>query len=131
MSAPEPSQTALLAIPLPNPVAPVCGRLLNQRGTSVAERSTPRKPLAPNTCSGCPSTWTGSAAAHCSGCHTTWSGVGLFDRHRSVAGEHGTCTPPEQLVDGNGRPICELRDGMWRYPEMDEAAKAARFGARA
>jgi len=97
----------------------------------VDERSTTRRPAAPLSCSGCPATWTAPGAAHCSGCHTTWSGVTLFDRHRSVTGDRGTCTPPEHLRDKTGQPLCEYRDGMWRFPEMDEATKAARFGATA
>ena len=95
------------------------------------ERSTPRRLVAPLSCSGCPATWTGSAAAHCSGCHETFSGVTLFDRHRTVVGDHGTCLEPSELMEAGVRYVCELRDGMWRFPEMDEATKAARFGATA
>ena len=62
-------------------------------------------------------------------CCRTFSGTTLFDRHRSVAGERGTCTDPAELRDGDGQPVCEFRDGMWRFPEMDEATKAARFGS--
>lgn len=124
------AQTALFGIPRATPSAPVCGRLLNERGPSVDERS-PRKPAPAITCASCNATWTATSAAHCSGCHSTLSGVTLFDRHRSVAGERGTCTPPGDLRDADGQPICELRDGMWRFPEMDEAAKAARFGPTA
>ena len=93
---------------------------------------TPRKPRASEiaSCGGCDATWTATAAAHCAaaGCHQTFSSVTLFDRHRSLAGEHGACKDPALLVGGNGDPICEFRDGMWRFPEMTDADKAARFG---
>lgn len=76
----------------------------------------------------CGATWTAAGAAHCSGCCETFSGTALFDRHRSGYGDRGSCTDPATLVDRHGNPVCELRDGMWRYPEMDEATKLARFG---
>lgn len=93
--------------------------------------TTPRKPRAGEiaSCGGCDATWTGSAAAHCPArdCHRTFSSVGLLDRHRSIAGEHGRCHDPATLMKA-GQPVCEFRDGMWRFPEMSDADKAARFG---
>lgn len=77
----------------------------------------------------CGKTWSGNGVAHCSGCHENFSGVGLFDRHRSITGAHGTCVPPDQLRTTGGERVCELRDGVWRYPEMTEEQKLARFGA--
>lgn len=75
------------------------------------------------TCGGCPSTWTAPGAAHCAaqGCHQTFTSVGLFDRHRSPVGAHGSCREP--LAIG-----LEFRDGMWRGPAMTDEQKAARFG---
>jgi hypothetical protein len=105
----------------PNPGSAASESLLNE--TAASRRGPVRL-----SCAGCDATWTALGAAHCSGCHITWSGVTLFDRHRSVFGERGTCTPPEQLRTADGQPICEYRDGMWRFPEMDEATKTARFG---
>lgn len=81
-------------------------------------------------CSGCDATWTAAAAAHCAACHRTFSSVSLFDRHRSISGEHGTCHDPAAMTGRNGEPICEFRDGMWRFPEMPEEAKLARAGGR-
>jgi hypothetical protein len=106
---------------LDTPRSFVGASLLNETGAS-------RRAGSAITCSGCDAVWTGSAAAHCSGCHRSFSGATLFDRHRSVAGERGRCTDPATLARPDGQPICELRDGMWRFPEMDEATKAVRFG---
>lgn len=92
--------------------------------------TTPRKPRAGEiaSCGGCDATWTGSAAAHCSACHQTFSSGTLFNRHRSIAGEHGRCYRPGVLIGRSGDPLCEFRDGMWRFPEMSDADKATRFG---
>jgi hypothetical protein len=76
----------------------------------------------------CGASWNGNGVAHCGGCHHNFSGVGLFDRHRGNTGPHGTCTPPDQLRTTTGERVCELRDNVWRYPEMTEAQKLARFG---
>lgn len=75
------------------------------------------------TCGGCAAEWTGAGKCHCSGCHETFSGIGLFDRHRSRYGEHGSCKSPADL------PGIELRDGVWSYPQMTEQDKRDRFGA--
>jgi hypothetical protein len=80
------------------------------------------------TCSGCPAQWTGASRTHCSGCHRTSSGLTLFDAHRSPRGDHGTCLDPATLTAADGSPRMRLRDGIWSGPEMDEAAKARRFG---
>lgn len=72
----------------------------------------------------CGKEWSGTRACHCSGCHETFSGVDLFDRHRTLHGEHGTCRHPSEL-----RGV-ELRDGVWARPAMDEAAKVKAFGGR-
>jgi hypothetical protein len=80
------------------------------------------------TCSGCPAQWTGASRAHCSGCHRTFSGATLFDAHRSPRGPRGTCLDPATLTVTDGSPRMRLRDGIWAGPEMDEAAKARRFG---
>jgi len=74
------------------------------------------------TCGGCPAVWTAQAAAHCGACHASFSGIRLFDRHRSLVGLHGRCVDPAGLMS-RGEPICELRDGVWRSPEMDDAAR--------
>jgi hypothetical protein len=86
------------------------------------------------TCSRCDASWTGHRACHCSGCCRTFSGVDLFDRHRSLAGEHGTCHDPETITyrsgPREGRHVMVLRNGIWSSPEMTEAQKEALFGAR-
>jgi hypothetical protein len=91
-----------------------------------------RRPAPPNTCGGCDATWTGDGRAHCSACHRTFAGVGLFDRHRSMAGERGACADPAALRHGEtGEPVMFLRHGMWCGPEMTDEQKAAAFGGRA
>lgn len=88
-----------------------------------------RRPSPPNTCGGCEATWTGDGRCHCSACHHTFAGVGLFDRHRSMTGEHGSCADPAALRHGEtGEPLMFLRHGMWCGPEMTEEAKAKAFG---
>lgn len=81
-------------------------------------------------CNGCGNTWTGLSRAHCAaeGCHRTFGSVGLFDRHRSSAGKHGTCLDPTSITNSNGERVMFYRDGMWRGPEMTEEQKAALFG---
>lgn len=84
------------------------------------------------TCNGCDHTWTAPGAAHCGGCHTApFATVSVFDQHRSVAGEHGTCLDPATVRNRSGDRVLFLRDGMWRGPEMDEATKLKRFGSAA
>jgi hypothetical protein len=100
-----------------------------QAGTAQADR----RPHPPITCGGCDATWTGTGRAHCSasGCHRTFATAALFDRHRSAAGEHGTCLDPETLVNReSGERLMFHRDGMWRSPEMTEEQKAKAFGGR-
>lgn len=77
-------------------------------------------------CGTCAQSWSGLSVAHCGadGCHQTFSAVGLFDKHRVHHGEHGRCIPPEEIAG------MEFRNGMWRGPEMDEAAKEKRFGKK-
>lgn len=96
----------------------------------MSERT--RTPQPPITCNGCDATWTASGAAHCAGCHTApFATVSLFDLHRSASGEHGSCLDPEAIVNRRtGERLMFFRAGMWRGPEMDEAAKVARFGER-
>lgn len=109
--------------------SPRCAPTTTESEPPVSESTTaPRRPGATHSHGSCGTTWTATGAAHCSGCCNTFSGVSLFDRHRSLAGEHGTCTHPADLRDRDGNPICEFRDGMWRYPEMTDDQKAARFG---
>jgi hypothetical protein len=78
-------------------------------------------------CVRCGKTWTGIRACHCAapGCHRTFGSVTYFDRHRSLAGEHGRCIDPA-TIDG-----LFFRDGMWKGPEMDDEAKAKAFKAPA
>jgi hypothetical protein len=87
-----------------------------------------------STCPACRTTWTGTAACHCASCHHTFAGVGLFDAHRSQYGERGACLDPATITiksgPRTGEPVMHFRDGMWRGPEMTEAEKLARFGAR-
>jgi hypothetical protein len=79
-------------------------------------------------CGSCGVKWTGLSRAHCGACHRTFSGVTYFDRHRSVAGEHGGCLDPAGLTDSAGGPAMVLRDGLWAGPEMtDEEKQAAGF----
>lgn len=73
---------------------------------------------------GCGARWTGLNAAHCASCHHTFSAPGLFDAHRSAIGSHGTCLEPSTLT---GTKAMTFRAGMWRGPEMDEAARLRRF----
>jgi hypothetical protein len=90
-----------------------------------------RNPVPRITHGACGATWNGVSAAHCSGCCRTFSSPTLFDRHRSkTGGEHGSCLDPATLADANGNQICEHRDGLWRFPEMTDEQKLARFGAR-
>jgi hypothetical protein len=69
--------------------------------------------------------WTGLCTAHCGACHRTFSGIRLFDRHRTVA---GGCLDPATLRERNGEAMCELRDGVWRGPEMDAETRLQLFG---
>jgi len=72
----------------------------------------------------CGQSWNGTRPAHCSGCCQTFSGVALFDRHRNLYGEHGTCVDPATM------PNVELRDGVWSNPQMTELGKREAFGRR-
>lgn len=100
------------------------GQPTDQTNPTVHPPSIARNDLA-GTCS-CGARWTGTATAHCSACHSSFSGVSLFDQHRKAAGEHGGCTHPEVLAETT--PLIQV-DGVWRYPEMTEEQKLARFGA--
>lgn len=90
----------------------------------------PRKPVAPHTCNGCDVTWTGHRIAHGACCHRTFASVGLFDKHRSMAGDHGTCHHPASVTTTSGERVMFLRDGMWKAPEMTDEEKTAAFGNR-
>lgn len=81
--------------------------------------------MRPNTCGGCPATWTGLSVAHCAACHETFSGVQLFDAHRSADGERGACIPPAEVQGRGGEQRMFFRDGMWRGPEMSDEAREA------
>lgn len=79
-------------------------------------------------CSRCGHRWSGLVMTHCSACcqpgHgelSTFSGADLFDRHRSSAGERGSCLSPATLRAKNGEPVMFFRNGMWRGPERDPA----------
>lgn len=75
---------------------------------------------------GCGERWSGVAAAHCAGCHRTFSAPGLFDKHRSARGEHGTCLDPAEVRQvRTGERVMFFRDGMWRGPEMTDEQLAA------
>lgn len=91
-------------------------------------------PYGPHCCSACCAVWTGARAAHCSACHRSFASVGLFDAHRSIAGEHGVCRDPVSLTVQSGQrasePVMVFRDGMWRSPEMSDEEKAAAFRER-
>ena len=83
------------------------------------------------TCNGCDRVWTATGAAHCAACHAApFATAGLFDQHRSAAGEHGTCLDPEKILNRRtGERMMFLRNGMWRGPEMTDEQKLARFSA--
>lgn len=71
----------------------------------------------------CGARWTDLRAAHCGSCHRSFSSVALFDRHRSVAGDHGACLNPDTITNANGERVMSYRDGAWRGPEMTEEQK--------
>jgi hypothetical protein len=89
-------------------------------------------PHGPHSCSGCSAIWTGARAAHCSACHQTFATVGLFDAHRSIAGDCGSCRDPATLTyrtaQGAGERVMFWRDGLWWAPSDEE--KVAAFGER-
>lgn len=101
----------------PPPVTPGTTRTAASRTTGGQESASRRRPVGATGCGGCSERWTAPGAAHCGGCHRTFSAAGLFDRHRSAAGEHGRCLDPA-TIDG-----IEFRDGMWRGPEMTDAER--------
>lgn len=75
-----------------------------------------------NSCSACDRTWTALGAAHCAaeGCHQTFAGATLFDRHRSLVGDHGCCRNPAEIVDVHGQRLMFCIDGVWRGPAMTD-----------
>jgi hypothetical protein len=79
-------------------------------------------PHGPHSCSGCNAVWTGARTAHCCACHLTFVRVGLFDAHRSIAGDYGSCRDPATLTYRTGQRAGERimfwRDGMWWEPAM-------------
>ena len=92
-------------------------------------------PHGPHSCSGCGAIWTGARTAHCSACHLTFVTVGLFDAHRSMAGNYGSCRDPATLTYRAGQRAGERvmfwRDGLWWAPEMTGEEELAAFGERA
>lgn len=84
------------------------------------------------TCSGCDARWSGVSRAHCAAdqCHHSFASASLFDLHRSVAGEHGTCRNPRDIVNTQGNRVMFYREGLWRSPELTEEQKVAAFGRR-
>ena len=91
----------------------------DQQSASVDQRTTER-----HRCGRCDARWRDIRVAHCGGCHQTFSSSAVFDRHRTMASEHGHCADPATVTG------LEFRDGMWRGPAMDADALAARTGAR-
>ncbi|MGH3784813.1 MAG: hypothetical protein ACRDRO_30425 [Pseudonocardiaceae bacterium] len=85
-------------------------------------------PHGPHSCSGCSEVWTGARAAHCFACHSTFVSVDLFDAHRSIAGDYGTCRDPATLTYRAGQRAGErvmfCRDGLWRAPEHSTGPSA-------
>jgi hypothetical protein len=81
----------------------------------------------PHSCCGCTAVWTQASTAHCSACHSTFATVGLFDAHRSIAGDCGTCRDPATLTNRAGQRAGERvmfwRDGLWQVPEITMAAR--------
>ncbi|MGH3766030.1 MAG: hypothetical protein ACRDS0_29990 [Pseudonocardiaceae bacterium] len=85
----------------------------------------------PYSCSGCTALWIGDCTAHCAACHSSFSTVGLFDAHRSLAGDAGTCRGPATLIhragERAGERVMFWRDGLWHAPRsmsFDPAARA-------
>lgn len=76
----------------------------------------------PHSCGGCGGVWMGGNTAHCSACHSTFATVGLFDAHRSIAGNCGTCRDPVTLIYRTGQHagerVMHWREGLWQLPEM-------------
>jgi hypothetical protein len=85
--------------------------------------STPQKRSQTVTygCGGCDNRWPGVSRAHCSGCHRTFAAFGLFDRHRRIRGEVGSCLDPESITarsrGGEERRVMFLIDGIWSSVE--------------
>jgi hypothetical protein len=69
------------------------------------------------TCGRCAARWTATRAAHCAGCHRTFSTVSGFDKHR----RDGGCLEPAAVG-------LELRNGMFRGPQLPRDVLAARLG---
>ncbi len=65
--------------------------------------------------------------AHCTGCHQHFSGLSAFDVHQRMdTGGRATCRDPATLVSQDGvSRLLRRPDGVWAYPPMGEAAKAA------
>jgi hypothetical protein len=88
----------------------------NLRAQNAAER-------IPTTygCGGCDNRWPGVSRAHCSGCHRTFAAFGLFDRHRRMREEIGSCLDPETITskskDGDERRVMYLVNGIWSSVE--------------
>lgn len=72
-------------------------------------------------CGGCDNRWSGVSRAHCSGCHRTFAAFGLFDRHRRIRGEVGSCLDPETITvttkAGDVNRVMFLIDGIWSSVE--------------
>ncbi len=65
----------------------------------------------------------------------TFATVGLFDAHRWIAGNYGSCRDPTTLTYRAGQRAGERvmfwRDGLWWAPEITGEGKVAAFGERA
>ncbi|MFC3454044.1 FDXHR family putative zinc-binding protein [Amycolatopsis speibonae] len=60
----------------------------------------------------------------CRGCGRNFAGLGLFDKHRSPLGPHGTCLDPAGITNTAGKPVMELRDGVWSGPKLTKEQAA-------
>lgn len=114
-------QQALDFEPWALPGAGGVGRSANG-GQAKASRRGVAALHGPHSCGGCCALWTGSNTAHCPACHSTFATVGLFDAHRSITGDSGTCRDPATLVyragQRAGERVMSWRDGLWQSPEI-------------
>lgn len=77
-----------------------------------------------NTCSKCPTRWSGTQTCHCSGCHLTFTGLTAFDKHR----KNFTCQSPQDVgLVQHRRGGDAFKYEAWGFPHDDDAAR--RFSA--
>ena len=100
-------------------MAPVGGDSPDSATHAVSGSTAPMRTYA---CGGCDNRWPGVSRAHCRSCHRTFAGFGLFDRHRRLDGEEGTCLDPELIVAKNKITKVEERvmflvNGIWSAVE--------------